>query len=213
MEACAVCEDTRWVTVQDGDVVRTRRCECVFAGAFAEGVPREFQTATLDNYREEAGNRVALEKARAFLESDRDLYLGGDVGVGKTRLACSILNTFAKRQGKGFFIRVPWMLQQLQPGREESLALEDKLATTPLVVLDDLAAERDQATDYTRRTLLMLYEQRHDRGLRTIFTSNKTVQQLAEMQDDRRLASRIIGQADVVQLTTLDQRRVQRVRR
>lgn len=84
--------------------------------------------------------------------------------------------------------------------------------TVSVLVLDDIGAERDQATDYTRRTLLMLYEARCDRNLRTVFTSNKSLQELSEMQDDDRLSSRIAGRCDVVKLTTLDQRVLRRVK-
>lgn len=198
---CAECDGSGWRTL-GRDVTR---CPCTAVEVYADGTPYEFHGARLNNYREEDGNKTALAKARAFLSGTRDLYLTGAVGAGKTRLAASILNDYVRTRKTGYFARVPWMLHELQPGRE-SAALEERLASASLLVLDDVGAERDQATDYTRRTLLMLYEQRHDRGLRTIFTSNKTVQQLAEMQDDARLASRIGGRADVVKLTTPDQR-------
>lgn len=199
---CPDCHGIGWIDVADG----VTRCACRAVEVYADGTPYEFQSARLENYREEDGNRTALGKARAFLAGQRDLYLTGGVGAGKTRLAASILNEHVRARQTGYFARVPWMLHQLQPGRPDAPALEDRLAMTDLLVLDDLGAERDIATDYTRRTLLMLYEARHDRGLRTIFTSNKTLQELAEMQDDARLASRIAGRADVVKLTTPDQR-------
>lgn len=205
---CEICGGSGWA-MRGG---RAHRCDCSVDAA-AAGVPHEFRTATLDNFSVAAGNRAALTRAKTFLDGWRDLYLCGDVGAGKTRLACSVLNEHVRRRRSGFFIRVPWMLHQLGPGRDEEQQLEQRLATTDLIVLDDLGAERDLATDYTRRTLLMIYEQRHDHALRTIFTSNKTIQQLADMQDDRRLASRIIGQADIVELTTPDQRRALRIRR
>lgn len=180
---------------------------------YADGVPYEFHGATFANYAELGGNAIALKKAQAFLASDvkRDLFLSGGVGAGKTRLACSLLNEAHKRHRWCFFARVPMLLHQLQPWqKEQSGDLEHKLMRCDLVVLDDIGAERDQASDYTRRTLLMLYEERGDRGHRTIFTSNKTLGQIAEMQDDDRLASRIAGRADVVHLTTSDQRMARR---
>lgn len=197
--------------------VRAESCpECAPAvEAHADGVPYEFYAAAFENFSELGGNVAALKKAQTFLASDakRDLFLSGGVGAGKTRLACSLLNEAHKRNRWCFFARVPMLLHQLQPELKESSGdLEHKLMRCDLVVLDDIGAERDQASDYTRRTLLMLYEERGDRGHRTIFTSNKTLQQLAEMQDDDRLASRIAGRADVVQLTTADQRMARRTR-
>lgn len=184
------------------------RCACQPDETYAAGTPYEFHDATLANYRVDEGNRAAFEKAQRFLAGTRDLYIVGGVGAGKTRLACAIANEAQRKGLPARFVRVPMMLHQLQPGRsaEAIAALEDELVMVPLLVLDDLGAERDQATDFTRRTLLMVYEARHDRGGRTIFTSNKTVQALGAMQEDDRLASRIAGRCDVVRLTTSDQR-------
>lgn len=184
---------------------------CAPALRYAEGTPYEFREARFANYEETHGNQTALAKAKAFLASNtrRDLYLTGGVGAGKSRLAASVLNEALLRGRWCYFARVPMVLHQMQPGKA-SEELEHVLMRCDLLVLDDIGAERDQATDYTRRTLLMVYEERSDRGVRTIFTSNKTLQQIAEMQDDDRLASRIAGRADVVKLTTPDQRMRQR---
>lgn len=175
----------------------------------AAGVPMEFRAARFDNFAVTEGNRRGLEAARAVVNGTRDLLLTGGVGVGKTRLAASIANECANARMSAAFARVPMVLHQLQPGRlseEDAGALERRLFSTPVLVLDDVGAERDTSTDFTRRTLLLVYEERGDRGLRTIWTSNKTVQQLAEMADDDRLASRIAGRADVVTMTGQDWR-------
>lgn len=179
----------------------------------ADGVPYEFHSAQFGNFSPLSGNATALNKAVSFLAAGatRDLFLSGGVGAGKTRLACSLLNEAYRRKQWCLFARVPMLLHQLQPGNKEALTdLEHRLMHCDVVVLDDIGAERDQASDYTRRTLLMIYEERGDRGHRTIFTSNKSLQALAEMQDDDRLASRIAGRADVVHLTTSDQRLARR---
>lgn len=201
-------------TVKAGPLMSMPCPDCVGEPqAHADGVPYEFHGARFGNYSELHGNQAGLVKARAFLDdtAKRDLYLAGGVGAGKTRLACSLLNEAQMRGRWCLFARVPMLLHQLQPGHDAG-DLEHRLMCCDLVVLDDIGAERDQASDYTRRTLLMLYEERGDRGHRTIFTSNKTIQQLADMQDDDRLASRIAGRADVVELTTADQRMARRKR-
>lgn len=206
---CERCYGTK--TVNRGDPCP----ECCPVESYADGTPYEFQSANFNNYAALQGNQRALATGRAFLDATdhRDLFLTGGVGAGKTRLACSILNEAVKRGKWCYFARVPRLLHELQPGNREMAGdLEHRLMRSDLIVLDDVGAERDQATDYTRRTLLMIYEERGDRALRTIFTSNKTLQQLGDMQDDDRLASRIAGRADVVQLTTVDQRLARRAR-
>lgn len=177
----------------------------------APGVPYEFQALTLDTYDARDGQHRAVQKAREFCATDggRDVFLFGGVGTGKTRLACAMANAIHRRRRMVQFVRVPFLLHQLQPGRDIA-EFEQRLLDVHVLVLDDLGAERDQTTDYTRRTLLMLYEARHDDGKRTVFTSNKSVQEIAEMQDDDRLASRIAGRADVVRVTAPDQRLARR---
>lgn len=229
--ACPHCQGTTWRHVKDAaGVTRVERCACWQAArkVFAEGVPLEFQGATVANYRELAGNRSAIDLAKTFHAGTRDLYLCGGVGSGKSRLACSLLNDAYQAGTPGLFARVPMLLLQLQPRRDEEAAdqartLFDRLCVAPLIVLDDIGAERESATDYTKRTLLTLYEARGDAGVRTIWTSNLRLAPkpgpsvarpvtLADFMADDRLPSRIAGRADVVWLDTTDQRLARRVR-
>lgn len=212
--ACDTCSDTGWKPLGAG----VTRCECRPTQMYADDVPYEFQQASFDNYDVQEGNKVALARAKIIMAGTRDLFLCGGVGAGKTRLACTVLNEEYRASGRrvGWFVRVPMMLYRLQPGtglsEEDRSAYEHRLFHAPLVCLDDVGAERDVATDYTRRMLLMVYEERGDKGLRTIWTSNKTPQQLSEMQNDDRIASRIAGRCDVVTLSTPDQRLARRKR-
>jgi DNA replication protein DnaC len=209
---CDNCQDTGWKAIDVDGISRVTRCACIPSPTFAEGVPAEFQGATLTNYESQPGNEAALARARAFWDSARDLLLVGGVGAGKTRLACSIANA---RPLEALFVRVPMMLHQLEPGNDEDgrRVLERRLLTIPVLVLDDLGAERDMATDFTRRTLHMLYEARHDAGLRNIVTSNKTLDELAAMNDDTRLTSRLCEWADVEPVKCGDQRLASALRR
>ena len=191
---------------------RLRRCDCwKTAHAVPPSVPREFRDARWASWRETADNRHALEAAREFLsdrEGERDLYLCGPVGTGKTRLACTVLNeAWCAEEWSVAFARVPRLLYQLQPHAVvEAAETFERLTAARLLVLDDLGAERDAATDYTLRTLLMLYEARHDAGRRTVWTSNKRPSAIAAFMGDDRLASRIAGRGRVVELEGRDWR-------
>jgi DNA replication protein DnaC len=205
---CQRCEGAGVYATEDG---RVFQCDCRLGPAIvtADGVPYEFREVTLDGYEARPGQQTAIRAATGLLS---DLYLHGGVGAGKTRLAAAIANTWASQRQTAYFARVPMLLYQLQPDRSEEdvAALERRILTASLVVLDDIGAERDAATDYTRRTLLMLYEGRCDAGLRTVFTSNKSLAELSAQQDDDRLSSRLSGRCVVVQMKTPDQRLVRR---
>lgn len=208
---CDTCGGTKWETVMVEGVPRARRCEdCLRQDTVPASCPIEFREATLANYDALRGNEAAIRAARTFLgTTGADLYLCGSVGTGKTRLAASILNEYYRQTHRGAFARVPRLLHDLQPSthpEEVRDAIWRGAITSPVLVLDDLGAERDTPTDFTRRTLFDLYEARGDAGVRTIFTSNKTLHELNEMLDDERLVSRIQHRSDVVTLTTEDQR-------
>ena len=78
------------------------------------------------------------------------------------------------------------LLYRLKPhAAVEGTETFGRLAAARLLVLDDLGAERDAVTDDTRRTLLMLYEARHDAGRRTVWTSNKAPSEIAAFNGGR----------------------------
>jgi hypothetical protein len=156
---CDRCDGTGWEPVCDEwGVSRLRRCSCWKEAQpkAPPGVPLDFQDASLVNYEETSANHHALKAARRWVADPRgDIYLSGGVGVGKTRLAASMLNDRFRSQGGGYFARVPWLLKKLQPsnGEHDELA---RCCATSVLVLDDVGAERSQPVT-SRRTLLMLY--------------------------------------------------------
>ena len=212
--SCPLCGDLHgWNRVIDSaGVSRLKRCECWARDhRYADGLPQEFRSAILDDWSNTY--RHAMKAAADFLQSavsgipgDRDLYLCGSVGTGKTRLACAVLNAYHAIKRDGKFRRVPWVLIKLQPSGGSDVDLLRPLLSAPLLVLDDLGAERETATDYTRRTLLAIAEQRRDVGFRTIWTSNLSPAQVGDHMGDDRLMSRLVGWCDVVGMQGADRR-------
>lgn len=214
---CQLCDGTKWKTIKVDGVSRVTRCDCVVVvDPVPPTLPLEFKDALFSTYEKLPGNEAAIRAATQFLKAERgDLYLHGDVGTGKSRLAASILHEYYRTHHTGVFFRVPRLLHDMQPSttsEELRAELDRALKTVPLIVLDDIGAERDIATDFTRRTLYEIYEDRWDAGLRTIWTSNLSIQKLSDFLDDERLVSRIHHRSDIVVLTTQDQRVARRRR-
>lgn len=216
-DECVECGGSGWHRLTDPHnpkVSRVQRCACRTAPRTAAGVPAGFVDARLDNYSERPGNSTAIAAAREWLEGKRsDLYLYGGVGSGKTRLACSLLNERAATGARGaYFCRVPYlMLLQLQgiddSGKKATAnGILDRCLEADPLCLDDVAGA-ENASDFSRRVMVTLYDQRLDRGLRTIWTSNLSLGELLTFYGDDRLPSRIAGAVgDTIEITSDDLR-------
>jgi DNA replication protein DnaC len=216
-DQCPKCGDGRgWIHVDNGPgrATTVKRCEdCAEkARGFAPGVPVEEQEASFEKCREFTENREALRHAQYFVDGIHPgLYLHGPTGTGKTKIACCAINAIhkaAKRQ-RVLFVRVPELMLRIQPdhgGMEDGYF--DRASEAAVLVLDDVGAS--QGTDFARRMLQTLCDRRLDAGLRTIWTSNLNLDELAEFLGDARLSSRIIGSAKVVLLDGKDQRLTKR---
>ena len=136
-------------------------------------------------------------------------------GTGKSCFAATILqayrtNLIAKgckwplyepgNQG-GRWMSVPAWISKVRD-LERWPAHREAFATTPMLVIDDLAAGRN--TPYVVEELVFLLMRRYENNLRTIITSNLPLAQLARAMDPR-LASRL-QEGILIQAGTVDWR-------
>jgi len=212
---CAACEDTRWERVARDDgyrmVRRCTKCRGVNASADCRDCPGPLAGARLANYRRDGANAAAVDAATRWLAAPvGDLYLHGGVGVGKTRLCVSLLNECADTGLTARFVRVSLFLDRLRmamtddQGSEVEAQVLNSFFTVPVLGMDDLGA--DKGSDYGRRILQTILDQRLDHGLRTIWTSNLSLELLAAFYGDDRLASRMAGASLVAEVGGHDRR-------
>lgn len=207
--ACAVCSDRGWEVVKDATGREgVRHCQsCDYwtrALGSCPGMPIGEKTLDFGSYLvtdgnnpDAADNRDAIRHARMLVSGTHSgLYIVGDVGSGKTGLACACLNELSRARVRCRFFRLPELLIDGQEAAGEQ-ALEP-VKSTPVVVLDDIGAH--QATDFARRWLQTVIDARVDRGLRTVFTSNLDLDALKAMLDDDRVSSRIAGHCKQVKI-------------
>ncbi len=191
----AKCPDCGAVTQQYGTLTA---CSICYPMRWA-GVPHDYQTARLDD----------ADPMRELLLSDDSLYLCGPVGRGKTYRAAAIMRHRIEQGVKrDRFVSLPELLLQIRStygaGEESESDVILRYATAPLLVLDDLGAEK--TTDAVRASLGILIDRRAtDSRRRTIITGNLTMQEIAG-QHGPRIASRIAGMCRVISLTGPDRR-------
>lgn len=202
---CSECDGTGWVRPEGANAVtRCTVCASRTRGQ-APGIPVQEHGRRLATFESTTHNAEAIKHGQYFLDGVHpDLYLQGGVGCGKTCLACALLNERWAAGAAVEFFRAPLLLSALLPGSDDLDQLIHRIASIPLICLDDIGAT--QATDFARRMLLVIYEARTDVGNRTIWTSNMNLRELAEFTEDDRLTSRIAGRAKVVELGGKDWR-------
>ncbi|MEY8381953.1 ATP-binding protein [Christensenellaceae bacterium 44-20] len=121
----------------------------------------------------------------------KGLLLFGDVGVGKTFLAACIVNALINQGVPCLmtnFARLTNTLSGMFEGKQEYI---DKLNSFPLVVIDDLGAERD--TEYVGEIVHNIIDSRCREGLPLIITTNLDGKELENPKDirKRRVYSRL----------------------
>jgi len=106
------------------------------------------------------------------------------------------------------FLICPEMFLEIKStfGKETKVderSILDSYSNCPLLVLDDLATEK--VSDWSRTDLYILINHRYLSMLPTIITSNRGLNEIAEMIDDR-LASRFNEMGMILKLTGKDHR-------
>lgn len=135
------------------------------------------------------------------------LLLWGGVGTGKTYAAACIVNALID---KGYpcmitsFARIANILQGMREGKQEYL---DKLNQFPLIVFDDLGAERK--SEYMQEQVFSIIDNRYRMNLPFIVTTNMSIAELKNMADigHTRIYDRILEKCHPVEMNGASRRR------
>ncbi|HEO3791339.1 TPA: ATP-binding protein [Streptococcus agalactiae] len=169
-----------------------------------------------EKYLNEKGQayKVAYNYAKSFEQMKKDnvgLLFYGDVGSGKTYLACSIANELIERkQVKVKIMNLSQVINQIQKSafKVDSNEIISNLSNIPLLILDDLGIERD--TSYAREQVYNIINSRYLKGKPTIFTTNLSLEIIQNPNIDleyQRIYSRILEMTIPVKVTGEDFRR------
>ena len=142
-----------------------------------------------------------------FRRSGKGLILYGGVGTGKTFAAACIANAL---MDKGIpvlmtnFARIANTIQGMYEGKQEYY---DNLNRYPLLILDDLAAERK--TEFMQEIVFNVIDNRCRAGLPLIITSNLTGAELKNPADmtNKRIYSRVLEICHPLEVEGTDRRR------
>ena len=142
-----------------------------------------------------------------FRKQGKGLLLFGDVGTGKTFLAACAANALIDRGVPAMvtnFARIANTLQGMFEGRQQYL---DSFNSFPLLVLDDLTAERH--SDDMLEIVYNVIDARYRAKLPLIVTTNLTREELQNPTDIRyqRIFSRLFEMCTPIEVAGIDRRR------
>lgn len=206
---CSTCHDSGFVVVELGklpepctacDIVAGRRRE-----RFAKlgPVPAPYDAYTFADFPATSPLMAnACRKMAALGDSPpRHLFLWGPVGSGKTSLGTCVYRAWLANGAAGMWFSVPGLLNAIRAGFDRETRsylpneLVDAVCTVPVLLLDDIGAER--VTDWVAAQLYEVVNRRQERP--TIFTSNLDLAALCDRLggiDGERIVSRIQGMAE-----------------
>lgn len=152
---------------------------------------------------------VAKKYAENFprLKADgKGLLLFGKVGTGKTFAGVCIANALIDEGRPCLVTNFPRLVNQLQ-GMDDRQEFIDDLADYDLLVLDDLASERN--TEYMNEIVLNVIDSRYRSHLPLIVTTNLTAEELKNPADicKQRIYSRLFEMCIPVEVKGNDRRK------
>lgn len=145
-----------------------------------------------------------------------NIYIWGKTtGTGKTSIAIKMLlryfdsiwagNGLVKR---GYFTHVPLLINQIHDSfnsKEDLSGLKEDLANLDVVVFDDIGANKLRIDGYDLSLILSIVDTRVLSKKTSIYTSNIDPKRLKYELGDR-LASRILGSCEIIELKGSDRR-------
>ncbi len=140
----------------------------------------------------------------------KSVFITGSSGTGKTMLMATLAKRYLREGKKIKWINFPAFIMIIQSMFRTNHKDEDpydyakEIATSEdILAIDDLGAEK--LTEFVRQIMYYIINEREQRQLPTLITSNFSLKKIDEMIDSR-ISSRITGMCQSIQLSGRDKR-------
>lgn len=154
---------------------------------------KKFQQCSFDNFIVREGTKQVYKVTREYAKNfppkkGSGLLLMGSVGNGKSHLAAAIIREVKNKGYFAIFANVPDTLSRIratfdQGSEETESQMLDALRNADLVILDDLAVEKQ--TDWKMEIIYQIIDSRYRAELPIVITTNANMAQLRKCIGDR----------------------------
>lgn len=185
------------------------RCEKYRRLGFADARMREWTFANDDNANPVL-TKAMLNYVAGFPDlkaQGKGLLLYGSVGSGKTFAACEVANALIDKGYSALVTNFAKLVNILQEQFNTRQTYIDSLNKFDLLVIDDLAAERD--TEYMLENVYNIIDARYRAGLPMIITTNLTGAELKNPDSigKERIYSRLLERCHPIEVNAKDRRK------
>lgn len=180
---------------------------------YKQEAPERFFKESLDTYKaDDDEKRTALAKARLFVQAVKcggfqTLIFLGNVGTGKTHLACGII-----RECGGLYRLASAMVEELRRAKsfnadKTEAKILDAYGKTSLLIIDEIG--RGAVAAEEQYMLYQIINERYNRRKPTVLISNQTKKEFLQYIGIA-AADRLTESAQVVELTGKSYRAIMR---
>jgi len=221
--SCPICGGSGWIIGNNNGKRKALRCRCQFENfkstyLKSSGIPVRYKNCKFSNFQPETATQLrALKECEEFFYSfpfvEKGLLLYGPPGTGKTHLAAATLRNVIFHKGlRGLFYDFRNLLIDIKSTFETSESSTEILETVlkaPLLILDDVGAERN--TDWAKDILSTIINYRYVNSLPTIITTNLrfdlSTDESFVAKFDERTESRIYEMCKILKVDGHDRRK------
>ena len=173
--------------IEENEKLKKHKTACLFKNS---GIPPRYTTRTFANYHADTEHqKKALSTAVNFSKLIMDkrngagLIMSGNVGTGKTHLACAVANEFIKSGGSVLFITVAAIVRKIRETysrnatKTEQEAI-DEFRDIDLLVIDEIGLQK--GTESEEHLLFEVINERYSYYKSTILMSNMNADEIKQ---------------------------------
>lgn len=197
LSPCPRCSDDLKHKVRDEDVEENEKIKRQkVAGLFrSSGIPPRYTTRTFTNYHADTEQQKRVlsvaanfSKLIAGKKTGAGLIMSGNVGTGKTHLACAIGNEFMRSGGSVLFITVAAIIRRIRETynrnstKTEQEAI-DEFREIDLLIIDEVGIQK--GTESEEYLLFEIINDRYSYYKSTVLMSNLNAAEIQQHMGSR----------------------------
>ena len=199
---CNICKDEKYIYKTVNGNLIAKECSCFIKEKNLKKleksqVKERFIRDTFENYNIYSDEtRKLRDRVKSFLNSKATcLFLGGNVGVGKTHLGMALLKEYENNGASISFETYDDLMASLGIKAQQNVLFEEelkRLLSVDILMIDELFNNNDLKNTHLNY-LFKIINGRYNSNKTTIFTSNKSFDEFNDISE--KMASRVFEMA------------------